>query len=86
MTQRAEYCTFLTYSEERIDALATILNERELTMSFFNVWRDAKVETLSLDCFTQQEGRAATIVSSALDNAKINVDQRLCLNSGGMKL
>ena len=86
MTQRAEYPTFLTYSEERIDALATILNERDLTMSFFNVWRDAKVETLSLGCFTQQEGQAATISSSASDNAKINVDQRLCLNSGGMKL
>ena len=86
MTQRAGYRTFLTYSEERIDALATILNESYLTISFFNVWRNAKVETLSLGCFTQQEGQAATISSSASDNAKINVDQRLCLNSGGMKL
>jgi len=86
MTQRAGYRTFLTYSEERIDAVATILNERDLTMSFFNVWRDAKVETLSLGCFTQQEGQAATIISSALDNVKIYVDQRLCPNLGGMKL
>ena len=86
MTQRAGYRTFLTYSEERIDALATILNESYLTISFFNVWRNAKVETLSLGCFIQQEGQAATISSSASDNAKINVDQRLCLNSEGMKL
>jgi hypothetical protein len=86
MTQRAEYRTFLTYSEERIDALGTILNERDLTMSFFNVWRYAKVETLSLGCFTQHEGQAATIISFALNNSKINVDQRLCLNLGGMKL
>ena len=35
MTQLARYPTVLTYYEERIDAMATILHERNLTMSFF---------------------------------------------------
>ena len=86
MTQLARYPTVLTYYEERIDAMATILHERNLTMSFFKDWRDAKVETLPLGCFTKQEEQAASIIFPTSDNAKINFGQRLCLNLGGVML
>ncbi len=85
MTQLARYRTVLTYSGERICAMATNRNERDLKMSFSKDWRNAKAQTLPLG-FIQQEEQAAMVIFRTLDNAKINVDQRLCLNSGGMKL